>query len=65
MLYHFFKWVFMANLFSVEFLLSFWIFFSIYWVVSPWGRIQNVMLLLAGYYIVWLAGIYPLLGVVE
>ncbi|MGJ3448298.1 hypothetical protein [Enterobacter sp. PTB] len=55
----------MANLFSVEFLLSFWIFFSIYWVVSPWGRIQNVMLLLAGYYIVWLAGIYPLLGVVE
>src|SRR5690606_21221323 len=33
----------------------------IYWAVSPWGRIQNVMLLLAGYYIVWLAGIYPLL----
>lgn len=51
----------MANLFSVEFLLGFWTFFIIYWAVSPWGRIQNVMLLLAGYYIVWLAGIYPLL----
>ena len=55
----------MVNLFSFEFLLGFWMFFVIYWSVSPWGRIQNVMLLFAGYYIVWLAGVYPLLVLIS
>lgn len=52
---------FVATLFSPEFLMAFWFFFLVYWLMSPWGRVQNILLLLAGYYFVGLAGIYPLL----
>ncbi|CNH73411.1 MBOAT family O-acyltransferase [Yersinia pekkanenii] len=44
----------MAILFSIEFFLVFLIFFILYWLMSPWAKIQNIMLLLAGYYFVFL-----------
>ncbi|MDE5205631.1 hypothetical protein PYX06_10285 [Citrobacter amalonaticus] len=40
----------MATLFSIEFLLIFWMFFIVYWLLAPWFKLQNVMLLLAGYF---------------
>ena len=51
----------MATLFSIEFLLIFWMFFIVYWLLAPWFKLQNVMLLLAGYFFVWLSGINALL----
>jgi len=45
----------MATLFSIEFLLIFWMFFIVYWLLAPWFKLQNVMLLLAGYFFVWLS----------
>ncbi|EOD4812908.1 MULTISPECIES: hypothetical protein [Enterobacterales] len=51
----------MATLFSIEFLLSFWIFFIVYWLLAPWFKLQNMMLLLAGYFFVWLSGVNALL----
>lgn len=42
----------MASLFSVDFLCGFLIFFIIYWLVAPFARIQNILLLAGGYYFI-------------
>ncbi|MGC6031606.1 MBOAT family protein, partial [Enterobacter kobei] len=39
----------MSVFFSPEFLLCFIVFFALYWLCQPWYKIQNVMLLMAGY----------------
>lgn len=51
----------MAILFSIEFLLCFWMFFIVYWLLAPLPKVQNILLLIAGYYFVYLAGVYSLL----
>lgn len=51
----------MATLFSFEFLIGFVLFFVAYWLMVPWRKIQNIMLLLAGYLFVGFVGLYPLL----
>lgn len=53
--------VIMAILFTVEFLLGFWIFFIMYWMAAPLPKLQNGMLLLGGYYFVYLISFYSLL----
>ncbi len=44
----------MATLLSIEFLLGFFIFFIVYWLIAPFPKIQNTLLLSGGYYIVYL-----------
>ncbi|MCA7011787.1 MBOAT family protein [Dickeya dadantii] len=44
------------NFLSIEFCFFFILFFLVYWLVSPWVKIQNSMLLLTGYYLVFLSG---------
>ncbi|EKS6645472.1 MBOAT family protein [Enterobacter hormaechei] len=39
----------MSVFFSPEFLLCFIVFFALYWLCQPWNKIQNFMLLMAGY----------------
>lgn len=51
----------MSILFSIEFLFFFLLFFIMYWLCSPWVKIQNVMLLTAGYIFVGCVSIYSLL----
>lgn len=51
----------MAILFTIEFLLGFWLFFIVYWLLAPLPKIQNIMLLIVGYYFVYLTGVYSLL----
>lgn len=51
----------MAALFSVEFLLGFWLFFVVYWLIAPLPKLQNVLLLVCGYYFVYLTSAYSLL----
>lgn len=41
----------MATLFSFEFLTGFLLFFIVYWLLVPWVKIQNVMLLIAGIFL--------------
>lgn len=50
----------MATLFSFEFLTGFLLFFIVYWLLVPWVKIQNVMLLIAGYLFVGSVGFYSL-----
>ncbi|MGK3141403.1 MBOAT family O-acyltransferase [Pantoea sp. C2G6] len=51
----------MAMLFTFEFLIGFVVFFVAYWLLVPWIKIQNIALLLAGYFFVGLMGLYPLM----
>ncbi|WP_234009365.1 hypothetical protein [Cronobacter sakazakii] len=46
----------MAELFTPEFLLGFMIFFIVYWLVAPWLKLQNFILLIAGYWLLSQAG---------
>ncbi|MFZ4169072.1 MBOAT family O-acyltransferase [Enterobacter ludwigii] len=39
----------MSVFFSPEFLLCFIVFFGLYWLCQPWSKIQNTLLLVAGY----------------
>ncbi|WP_149330293.1 MBOAT family O-acyltransferase [Citrobacter braakii] len=39
----------MSVFFSPEFLFCFIVFFALYWLCQPWGKIQNLLLLVAGY----------------
>lgn len=51
----------MAVLFSFEFFICFLLFFVTYWLLVPWVKIQNLMLLLAGYVFVGFTSLYSLL----
>ncbi len=51
----------MAFLFTLEFLQGFWLFFILYWLLAPLPRVQNVLLLLGGYYFLSLVSLYSLL----
>ncbi|EPY5345303.1 MBOAT family O-acyltransferase [Klebsiella quasipneumoniae] len=51
----------MAALFSFEFFTCFLVFFIAYWLLVPWVKIQNLMLLFAGYAFVGFASLYSLL----
>ena len=46
----------MAEFFTPEFFLFFAIFFIVYWLVAPWPKVQNVLLLIAGYWLLYEAG---------
>lgn len=46
----------MAEFFTPEFFLCFAIFFIVYWLVAPWAKVQNVLLLIAGYWLLYEAG---------
>lgn len=46
----------MAELFTPEFLLGFIIFFILYWLLAPWVKLQNFILLIAGYWFLSQAG---------
>lgn len=39
----------MSVFFTPEFLLCFIVFFALYWLCQPWNKIQNLLLLVAGY----------------
>ncbi|SLM65167.1 MULTISPECIES: MBOAT family O-acyltransferase [Dickeya] len=44
------------NFLSVEFCFFFLALFLVYWLVSPWVKIQNALLLITGYVLVYLSG---------
>ncbi|EHN97281.1 MBOAT family O-acyltransferase [Escherichia coli] len=50
----------MAVLFTLEFILSFCVFFTLYWIVSPCVKLQNILLLSGGYIFIWLVSGYSL-----